>query len=157
MLRIRKVLNDATEGLNLSVNDFVIRAAGLALRQVPAANASWSDDAIILWERADIAMAVALDDGPITPIIRGADLKGLQQIFAAETKDLAQRARAGRLKLEEFQGGTFLDLQSRHVAGIREFAAVINPPATPLHPRRSRRGRAAARSPSRTARSRSLP
>jgi pyruvate dehydrogenase E2 component (dihydrolipoamide acetyltransferase) len=126
LLRIRKVLNDGTEGLNVSVNDFVIRAAGLALRQVPAANASWSDDAIILWERADIAMAVALDDGLITPIIRGADLKGLQQI-AAETKDLAQRARAGKLKLEEFQGGTF-SISNLGMYGIREFAAVINPP-----------------------------
>src|SRR5580704_14036149 len=126
LLRIRKVLNDGTEGLNVSVNDFVIRAAGLALRQVPAANASWSDDAIILWERADIAMAVALDDGLITPIIRGADLKGLQQI-AAETKDLASRARAGRLKLEEFQGGTF-SISNLGMYGIREFAAVINPP-----------------------------
>jgi pyruvate dehydrogenase E2 component (dihydrolipoamide acetyltransferase) len=126
LLRIRKVLNDGQEGLNLSVNDFVIRAAGLALRQVPAANASWSDDAIILWERADIAMAVALDDGLITPIIRGADLKGLQQI-AAETKDLAARARAGKLKLEEFQGGTF-SISNLGMYGIREFAAVINPP-----------------------------
>ncbi|HZK89023.1 MAG TPA: pyruvate dehydrogenase complex dihydrolipoamide acetyltransferase [Stellaceae bacterium] len=126
LLRIRKMLNDGTEGLNLSVNDFVIRAAGLALRQVPAANASWSDDAIILWERADIAMAVALDGGLITPIIRGADLKGLQQI-AAETKDLAARARAGRLKLEEFQGGTF-SISNLGMYGIREFAAVINPP-----------------------------
>src|SRR5581483_11069460 len=88
LLRIRQVLNDGNPGLNLSVNDFVIRAAALALRQVPAANASWREDAIILWQRADIAMAVALDDGLITPIIRGADLKGLQQI-AAETKDLA--------------------------------------------------------------------
>jgi len=126
LLRIRKVLNDGAEGLNLSVNDFVIRAAGLALRQVPAANASWSDDAIILWERADIAMAVALEDGLITPIIRGADLKGLQQI-AAETKDLAARARAGKLKLEEFQGGTF-SISNLGMFGIREFAAVINPP-----------------------------
>jgi pyruvate dehydrogenase E2 component (dihydrolipoamide acetyltransferase) len=126
LLRIRKVLNDGQEGLNLSVNDFVIRAAGLALRLVPAANASWSDDAIILWERADIAMAVALEDGLITPIIRGADLKGLQQI-AAETKDLAQRARAGKLKLEEFQGGTF-SISNLGMFGIREFAAVINPP-----------------------------
>jgi pyruvate dehydrogenase E2 component (dihydrolipoamide acetyltransferase) len=126
LLRIRKVLNDGSEGLNLSVNDFVIRAAGLALRQVPAANASWSDDAIIFWERADIAMAVALDDGLITPIIRGADLKGLQQI-AAETKDLAARARAGKLKLEEFQGGTF-SISNLGMYGIREFAAVINPP-----------------------------
>jgi pyruvate dehydrogenase E2 component (dihydrolipoamide acetyltransferase) len=126
LLRVRKVLNEGTAGLNLSVNDFVIRAAGLALRQVPAANASWSDDAIILWERADIAMAVALDEGLITPIIRGADLKGLQQI-AAETKDLAQRARGGKLKLEEFQGGTF-SISNLGMYGIREFAAVINPP-----------------------------
>ena len=126
LLRIRKVLNDGDKDLNVSVNDFVIRAAGLALRQVPAANASWSDDAIILWERADIAMAVALEDGLITPIIRGADLKGLQQI-AAETKDLAARARTGKLKLEEFQGGTF-SISNLGMYGIREFAAVINPP-----------------------------
>ena len=126
LLRIRKVLNEGAEGLNLSVNDFVIRAAGLALRQVPAANASWSDDTIILWERADIAMAVALDDGLITPIIRGADRKGLQQI-AAETKDLAARARTGKLKLEEFQGGTF-SISNLGMYGIKDFAAVINPP-----------------------------
>ncbi len=126
MLRIREVLNAGHKNLNVSVNDFVIRAAGLALRQVPAANASWSDNAIILWQRADIAMAVALDDGLITPIIRGADLKGLQQI-AAETKDLAARARAGKLKLEEFQGGTF-SISNLGMYGIKEFAAVINPP-----------------------------
>ncbi|HEU0216799.1 MAG TPA: pyruvate dehydrogenase complex dihydrolipoamide acetyltransferase [Stellaceae bacterium] len=126
LLRIRKMLNDGDKDLNVSVNDFVIRAAGLALRQVPAANASWSDDAIILWERADIAMAVALEDGLITPIIRGADLKGLKQI-AAETKDLAARARAGKLKLEEFQGGTF-SISNLGMYGIREFGAVINPP-----------------------------
>jgi pyruvate dehydrogenase E2 component (dihydrolipoamide acetyltransferase) len=126
LLRIRKVLNDGDKDLNISVNDFVIRAAGLALRQVPAANASWSDDAIILWERADISMAVALEDGLITPIIRGADLKGLRQI-AAETKDLAARARTGKLKLEEFQGGTF-SISNLGMYGIREFAAVINPP-----------------------------
>jgi pyruvate dehydrogenase E2 component (dihydrolipoamide acetyltransferase) len=126
LLRIRKVLNDGDKDLNVSVNDFVVRAAGLALRQVPAANASWSDDAIILWERADIAMAVAMEDGLITPIIRGADLKGLKQI-AAETKDLAARARTGKLKLEEFQGGTF-SISNLGMYGIREFAAVINPP-----------------------------
>src|SRR6185312_14324029 len=122
----REVLNAGDKNLNVSVNDFVIRAAGLALRQVPAANASWSENAIILWERADIAMAVALEDGLITPIIRGADQKGLQQI-AAETKDLAGRARAGKLKLEEFQGGTF-SISNLGMYGIREFAAVINPP-----------------------------
>ena len=93
---------------------------------MPAANASWSDDAILLWERVDIAVAVALDDGLITPIVKGADQKGLAQI-AAETKDLAERARAGKLKLEEFQGGTF-SISNLGMYGIREFAAVINPP-----------------------------
>ena len=73
-----------------------------------------------------IGVAVAIPNGLITPIIRGADLKGLQQI-AAETKDLAARARAGKLKLEEFQGGTF-SISNLGMYGIREFAAVINPP-----------------------------
>jgi pyruvate dehydrogenase E2 component (dihydrolipoamide acetyltransferase) len=126
LLRVRKMLNAEQEANHISVNDFVIRAAALALRQVPAANASWSDDAILLWQRADIAVAVALEDGLITPIVRGADLKGLAQI-AAETRDLAQRARAGKLKLEEFQGGTF-SVSNLGMYGIREFAAVINPP-----------------------------
>ena len=125
LLRVRTVIN-ADRQDHISINDFVIRAAALALRQVPAANASWSDEAIILWERADISVAVALDDGLITPIVRGADLKGLAQI-AAETRDLAQRARTGKLKLEEFQGGTF-SISNLGMYGIREFAAVINPP-----------------------------
>jgi pyruvate dehydrogenase E2 component (dihydrolipoamide acetyltransferase) len=125
LLRVRAVLN-ADRQDHISINDFVIRAAALALRQVPAANASWSDEAIILWERADISVAVALDDGLITPIVRGADLKGLAQI-ATETRDLAQRARTGKLKLEEFQGGTF-SISNLGMYGIREFAAVINPP-----------------------------
>jgi len=126
LLRIRTALNAKAESHHISINDFVIRAVALALRQVPAANASWSDDAILLWERADIAVAVALDDGLITPIVKGADQKGLAQI-AAETKDLAERARAGKLKLEEFQGGTF-SISNLGMYGIREFAAVINPP-----------------------------
>jgi pyruvate dehydrogenase E2 component (dihydrolipoyllysine-residue acetyltransferase) len=126
LLEIRKSLNARDEKLRLSVNDFVIRAAALALRQVPAANASWSDDAALLWQRADIAVAVALDDGLITPIVKGADQKGLATI-AAETKDLAARARSGKLKLEEFQGGTF-SISNLGMFGVREFAAVINPP-----------------------------
>src|SRR5436190_22333721 len=125
LLKVRKELNGKSE-TRISVNDFVIRAAALALRQVPAANASWSDDAILLWERVDISVAVALDDGLITPIIKGADQKGLAQI-ARESKDLAERARAGKLKLEEFQGGTF-SISNLGMYGIREFAAVINPP-----------------------------
>jgi pyruvate dehydrogenase E2 component (dihydrolipoamide acetyltransferase) len=125
LLKIRATLNAKSES-KISINDFVIRAAALALRQVPAANASWSDDAILLWERVDVAVAVALDDGLITPIVKGADQKGLAQI-ATETKDLAERARAGKLKLEEFQGGTF-SVSNLGMYGIREFAAVINPP-----------------------------
>ncbi|MGE0257722.1 MAG: pyruvate dehydrogenase complex dihydrolipoamide acetyltransferase [Alphaproteobacteria bacterium] len=126
LLNTRKALNAKSDEYRISINDFVIRAAALALRRVPAANASWSDDAILLWERVDIAVAVALDDGLITPIVKGADQKGLAQI-AAETRDLAERARAGKLKLEEFQGGTF-SVSNLGMYGTRDFAAVINPP-----------------------------
>ena len=113
-------------GYRISVNDFVVRATALALRQVPAANASWSDEAILQWDTVDIAVAVALEDGLITPIVKQADRKGLATI-ANETKDLAARARAGKLKLEEFQGGTF-SISNLGMFGVREFAAVINPP-----------------------------
>jgi pyruvate dehydrogenase E2 component (dihydrolipoamide acetyltransferase) len=126
LLKIRTELNAKSDTYRISVNDFVIRAAALALRQVPAANASWSDDAILLWDTVDIAVAVALDDGLITPIVKMADRKGLAAI-ANETKDLVQRARAGKLKLEEFQGGTF-SISNLGMYGVREFAAVINPP-----------------------------
>jgi pyruvate dehydrogenase E2 component (dihydrolipoamide acetyltransferase) len=126
LLKARKALNAKSDAYRISINDFVIRAAALALRQVPAANASWSDDAILLWQRVDVAVAVALDDGLITPIVKAADQKGLAEI-AAETKDLAARARAGKLKLEEFQGGTF-SVSNLGMYGVREFAAVINPP-----------------------------
>jgi pyruvate dehydrogenase E2 component (dihydrolipoamide acetyltransferase) len=125
LLRMRKEINEAAE-LKLSINDFVIKAAALALKKVPAANASWSDDAILRWTTADIAVAVALDDGLITPIIKAAETKGLQQI-SAEMKDLGVRARAGKLKLTEFQGGTF-SISNLGMYGIKEFAAVINPP-----------------------------
>src|SRR5438132_6878385 len=126
LLKIRASLNAKADGYRISVNDFVIRAAALALRQVPAANASWSAEAILLWERVDIAVAVALDDGLITPIVKAADRKGLAAI-ANETKDLVERARAGKLKLEEFQGGTF-SISNLGMYGVRDFAAVINPP-----------------------------
>jgi pyruvate dehydrogenase E2 component (dihydrolipoamide acetyltransferase) len=125
LLRMRKEINEAA-GLKLSVNDFVIKAAALALKKVPAANASWSEDAILRWTTADIAVAVALDDGLITPIVKAAETKGLQQI-SAEMKDLGVRARAGKLKLQEFQGGTF-SISNLGMYGIKDFAAVINPP-----------------------------
>jgi pyruvate dehydrogenase E2 component (dihydrolipoamide acetyltransferase) len=126
LLRIRKELNAKSDSYRISVNDFVIRAAALALRQVPAANASWSEEAILQWDRVDIAVAVALEDGLITPIVRAADQKGLATI-ANEARDLVARARAGKLKLEEFQGGTF-SVSNLGMYGVREFAAVINPP-----------------------------
>jgi len=126
LLKIRGELNAKSDAYRISVNDFVIRAAALALRQVPAANASWSEDAILLWDTVDIAVAVALDDGLITPIVKMADRKGLAAI-ATETKDLVARARGGKLKLEEFQGGTF-SVSNLGMYGVRDFAAVINPP-----------------------------
>ena len=126
LLKIRTELNAKSDTYRISVNDFVIRATALALRQIPAANASWSDDAILLWDTVDIAVAVALDDGLITPIVKAADRKGLAAI-SNETKDLAARARLGKLKLEEFQGGTF-SISNLGMFGVRDFAAVINPP-----------------------------
>jgi len=126
LLKIRAELNARSDSYRISINDFVIRATALALRQVPAANASWSDEAILLWDSVDVAVAVALEDGLITPIVKNADRKGLATI-ANETKDLTVRARAGKLKLEEFQGGTF-SISNLGMFGVRDFAAVINPP-----------------------------
>jgi pyruvate dehydrogenase E2 component (dihydrolipoamide acetyltransferase) len=125
LMRVRSELAEAAS-TKLSVNDFVIKAAALALRKIPRANASYSDDAILLWREVNIAVAVALDDGLITPIIKNADTKRLPEI-SAEMKDLGLRARAGKLKLTEFQGGTF-SISNLGMYGIKDFAAVINPP-----------------------------
>jgi pyruvate dehydrogenase E2 component (dihydrolipoamide acetyltransferase) len=110
----------------LSVNDFIIKSVAAALRQVPNANASFSDDGMLLWENVDISVAVAIDGGLITPIIRDADKKGLVEI-SNTMKDLAARAKSGKLKPEEFQGGTF-SISNLGMFGIKDFAAVINPP-----------------------------
>ena len=114
--------NDA----RVSVNDIVIRAAALALKKVPEANASFTPDGIAMHKHADIAMAVAIDGGLITPIIRAAETKGLVQI-SKEAKDLAERARAMKLKPEEFQGGTF-SVSNLGMFGIKSFASIINEP-----------------------------
>jgi pyruvate dehydrogenase E2 component (dihydrolipoamide acetyltransferase) len=126
LLKIRAELNAKSDTFKISVNDFVIRAAALMMRKVPRANASWSDEAVLLWKAVDCAVAVALEDGLITPIIKNADQKGLATI-ANEMKDLATRAKAGKLKLEEFQGGTF-SISNLGMYGIKDFNAVINPP-----------------------------
>jgi pyruvate dehydrogenase E2 component (dihydrolipoamide acetyltransferase) len=126
LLKIRAELNAKSDKFKISVNDFVIRAAALTMRKVPRANASWSDEAVLLWKQVDCAVAVALEDGLITPIIKNADQKGLATI-ANEMKDMATRAKAGKLKLEEFQGGTF-SISNLGMYGIKDFTAVINPP-----------------------------
>ena len=131
LLRLRAELNakapaEGPGAYRLSVNDFVIKAAARALRLVPKVNAAWTDDAMVLFDDVDIAVAVAIPDGLITPIIRKADQKGLAAI-SAEMKDLSARARAGKLKPEEYQGGGF-SISNMGMYGVREFAAIINPP-----------------------------
>jgi pyruvate dehydrogenase E2 component (dihydrolipoamide acetyltransferase) len=127
LLDLRRRYNEGADAAaKVSVNDFVIRAAALALRKVPDANVSWTEEAILAYQDVDISVAVATPNGLITPIIRQADAKGLRQI-AAEMRDLAARAREGKLKPQEYQGGTF-SISNLGMYGVREFAAVINPP-----------------------------
>jgi pyruvate dehydrogenase E2 component (dihydrolipoamide acetyltransferase) len=126
LLQLRQEINAKREKDKISVNDFVIKASALALKQVPAANASWTETAVRLYQAADVSVAVATPGGLITPIIRSADTKTLSAI-SAEMKDLAARARENKLKPEEYQGGTF-SVSNLGMFGIREFAAVINPP-----------------------------
>ncbi|MDP3659375.1 pyruvate dehydrogenase complex dihydrolipoamide acetyltransferase [Phenylobacterium sp.] len=125
LLEARSRIN-AVLGIKVSVNDMVIKAAASALKRYPAANASYSPEGIAMHHHADIAMAVAIDGGLITPIIRAAETKGLAQI-AAETRDLAERARDRKLKPEEFQGGTF-SVSNLGMFGIKSFASIINEP-----------------------------
>jgi pyruvate dehydrogenase E2 component (dihydrolipoamide acetyltransferase) len=127
LLRMRKELNERFgDSVKISVNDFVIRAAALALMKVPAANASWDDEGMLRYKHADVSVAVATPGGLITPIVKAAETKGLGSI-SSEMRDLAGRARDGKLKPEEYQGGTF-SISNLGMFGVREFAAVINPP-----------------------------
>ncbi len=117
---------DGEPAFKLSVNDFVIRAVALALRRVPAANAVWAGDRILRFKHSDIGIAVALDGGLITPIIRNAESKSLSAI-SAEMKDLAGRARDKKLKPSEYQGGASA-ISNLGMHQVREFTAIINPP-----------------------------
>lgn len=112
--------------VKLSVNDFIVRAAALALREVPEVNASWHDEDIEYHAGADISVAVATDGGLVTPIVRDADVKSLAAV-AAEIVELAKRAKVNRLKPEEFTGGS-LTVSNLGMYGISQFAAIINPP-----------------------------
>ena len=127
LLELRKTLNDKADGAyKLSVNDLVIKAAAIALRRVPKANASWTDEGVKLYKSADISVAVAIEGGLITPVVRQADNKGLETI-SSEMKELSERAREGKLGPEEYQGGTF-SVSNLGMYGIKDFCAVINPP-----------------------------
>ncbi|HVO04810.1 MAG TPA: pyruvate dehydrogenase complex dihydrolipoamide acetyltransferase [Candidatus Cybelea sp.] len=131
LLALREEANalSAKEGpgaYKLSVNDFLIKAYAVALKQVPKANASWSDEGIKQYKTADISVAVAIPNGLVTPIIRHAEAKTLTQI-SAEMKELAGRAKAGKLKPEDYTGGS-ASLSNLGMFGIKSFSAIINPP-----------------------------
>jgi pyruvate dehydrogenase E2 component (dihydrolipoamide acetyltransferase) len=110
----------------ITINDLVIKAAAATLRQIPTVNASWAEEGMAFYDDVDVSVAVSIPDGLITPIIRRADQKGLATI-SREMKDLAGRAREGKLKPEEFQGGGF-SISNMGMFGVTEFAAIINPP-----------------------------
>lgn len=128
LLAARSKINTALEsrGVKVSVNDMIIKAVALALKAVPEANASYTPEGIALHKNADIAVAVAIDGGLITPIVRKAELKTLAEI-STEMKDLAQRARDRKLKPEEFQGGTF-SVSNLGMFGIKTFTSILNEP-----------------------------
>ena len=127
LLAARRRLNEkAPEGVKISVNDLVIRAAAMALMDVPDANVSWEGEHTRRFQHADIAMAVAIDGGLVTPIIWAAETMGLAALSQA-TADLAERARQGQLRAADYNGGSFT-ISNLGMFGVREFAAVINPP-----------------------------
>lgn len=126
LLALRADVNARLEGSKLSVNDFIVRACALALIKVPEANVSWMDTHIRQFQAADISVAVAIDGGLVTPVVRSANLKSMKDI-SAEVKILADKARAGKLAPEDYQGGSFT-ISNLGMYGIKQFSAIINPP-----------------------------
>jgi pyruvate dehydrogenase E2 component (dihydrolipoamide acetyltransferase) len=127
LLRVRKEINARVpEGVKVSVNDFVIKAIAAALRRVPDANASWTEEGVRRYNMVDVSVAVAIPGGLITPVVRDADKKGFAAI-SAEMQDFAKRARDGMLKPDEYSGGT-ISISNLGMFGIKQFDAVINPP-----------------------------
>ena len=130
LLKLRADLNARAamsgDGVKLSVNDFIVKAAALACRKVPEANSSWMDNAIRRFNYVDMSIAVSTDTGLITPVVKDADIKGLASI-SSETKELAGRARQNKLQPHEYQGGTFT-ISNLGMFGVTQFAAIINPP-----------------------------
>ena len=126
-LAVRKQLNaNLDDDAKISVNDIIVKAAAMSLLKHPWVNASYQDKNVRFYEQADIGVAVAIDEGLITPVIRGANLKGLAEI-SAEIKDLAGKAKSKKLQPEEYTGATF-SISNLGMMGIKEFTAIINPP-----------------------------
>ena len=125
-LRLRAELNEREPALGLTLTDLIVRAAAQALREVPAANSSWADGVVRLYDAVDIAVAVDTPAGLVTPIIRAADRKGLREI-SGELKALGARARSGALKPEEYSGGTFT-ISNLGMYGVDSLYAIVNPP-----------------------------
>lgn len=125
LLALRAEVNSASPR-KISVNDFIVRAVAVALREVPEANVGWTEDSMRHYQQADIAVAVSTPSGLITPIVRQADRKSLSQI-SEEIAELATRARAGQLRPDEYQGGSF-SVSNLGMYGVSEFSAIINPP-----------------------------
>lgn len=128
LMAFRAQLNAKLEarGVKLSVNDFIIKACALALQQVPAANAVWAGDRVLQFKKSDVAVAVAIEGGLFTPVLKDAEAKSLSAL-SAEMKDLAKRARDRKLAPHEYQGGSFA-ISNLGMFGIDNFDAIINPP-----------------------------
>ncbi len=126
LLALRQNMNSGKNHAKLSVNDFIIRACALSLMDVPEANTSWNETSLRQYHSADISVAVAIDGGLVTPVVRGAQSKTIRTI-SEEMKSLAETARSGKLAPEAYQGGTF-SLSNLGMFGIHDFSAIINPP-----------------------------
>ncbi|MBA8758343.1 pyruvate dehydrogenase complex dihydrolipoamide acetyltransferase [Wolbachia pipientis] len=126
LISLKNEINSADENNKVTINDLIIKAAAFSMKKFPDINSSWIDNKILRYSNIDISIAVALEDGLITPIVKNADKKGILSI-SKEVKDLVSRARSGKLKPEEFKGGGFT-ISNLGMFGIKAFGAIINPP-----------------------------
>ncbi|MGL9779107.1 MAG: pyruvate dehydrogenase complex dihydrolipoamide acetyltransferase [Wolbachia sp.] len=126
LISLKNEISSADENNKVTINDLIIKAAAFSMKKFPDINSSWIDNKILRYSNIDISIAVALEDGLITPIVKNADKKGILSI-SKEVKDLVSRARSGKLKPEEFQGGGFT-ISNLGMFGIKAFSAIINPP-----------------------------
>ncbi len=126
LISLKNEISSADENNKVTINDLIIKAAAFSMKKFPDINSSWIDNKILKYSNVDISIAVALEDGLITPIVKNADKKGILSI-SKEVKDLVSRARSGKLRPEEFQGGGFT-ISNLGMFGIKAFSAIINPP-----------------------------